>query len=263
MRNLVPSLLLPVLGVALVFLSASCGHLSSPEEFSPVVARRVQGLVVDARQSDPAWEKAVPVTLSLYDPAMGCPEKTVEAVAKEENPVAVTARLLHDEKNLYVGCHIRNDDICCLTSEDQLLHFLLGDVMEVFLKPAQAYCYLELYATPSARKTTFFFPSRSWGGPEYLATQSLMPELGVVSAVDGTLNDSTDRDDGWWTVMTIPKEMVEKKTGVPLESGQIWQILLAGYARSSHRSFCVNFSYPLQPVLNFHHQEYWGALVLE
>ncbi len=228
-----------------------------------MTAHRVQGLAVDARQGDPAWAKAEPVTLALYDPAMGCPEKTVESIAKEHNPVKVTVRLLHDEKNLYVGCHIENDDVCCLTSEDQQLHFFLGDVMEVFLKPLQTPCYLELYATPSARKTTYFFPSRSWGGPDFLDMQSLMPGFDVVSAVDGTLNDPKDRDEGWWTVMTISKAMVEEKTGVPLEAGRPWQILLAGYARSSHRTFCVNFSYPLQPVLNFHLQEYWGTLVLE
>ncbi len=237
--------------------------MRTQEEVLPVVARRVQGLVVDARQSDPAWESAVPVTLSLYEAGNGCPEKTVEATQKEACPVTATMRLLHDEKNLYVGVHVRNDDVCCLTEEDQRFHFFLGDVAEVFLKPAQALCYLELYSTPSARRTTYFFPSRSWGGEDFLAMQSLIPELGVVAEVDGTLNDSSDRDDGWWAVMTIPKAMVEEKTGVPLESGQPWQILLAGYSRSRYRTFCVNFSYPLQPVLNFHLHEYWGNLVLE
>lgn len=258
------SILLPALLACLGFLSAGCLHLPvSQEPAPPVVARRVESLVVDARQGDKAWEGASPITLLLYDPAKGMPEKSVQAVHAQPCPVKATVRLLHDEKNLYVGCQVENDDICSLVPQDQLFHFFLGDVMEVFLKPKEGNAYLELYATPSGHKTTYFFPSRSWGGVDFLALQKVLPEMKVAAEVEGTLNDSSDRDSCWRAVMTIPKALVEEKTGVPLAPGRGWQILLAGYSRSSYRTYAVNFSYPLLPALNFHLHEYWGELVLE
>ena len=166
-----------------------------------------------------------------------------------------------DNENLYIGCRIENDDIWTLDRRDQQRHYLTGDVFEVFLKPEESNAYLELYATPSGNKSAFYFPSRAFGGTVLIDRQKLLPGIEVVSKVDGTLNDSSDTDRGWTSVMTVSRKAVEEKLGIPLDSGRAWRILLAGYSFSGNRTFGENFSYPLLPQLNYHLYEYYAPLI--
>ncbi len=43
--------------------------------------------------------------------------------------------------------------------EDQLHHYQMGDLVELFLKPEDYTWYWELYATPIGKKTNFWFPA--------------------------------------------------------------------------------------------------------
>ena len=230
------------------------------EPVSQVEAVYAPGLRVDAEMSDPAWRKAPEYRLSRYRNFQHLPEKTVAAIEAGKYEVRAFAKLLYDDENLYIGCRIENDDIWTLDRQDQLRHYLTGDVFEVFLKPEEGNAYLELYATPSGNKSAFHFPSRAFGGTILIDQQKLMPGIEVVSKVDGTLNDSSDADRGWTSVMTVSRKAVEEKLGVPVDSERVWYVLLAGYTFSGNRTFGENFSYPLLPQLNYHLYEYYAPL---
>ena len=245
---------------AAILAACLAGCCTNVEPISRVEAVYAPGLRVDAGMSDPAWQKAPEYRLRCYRNFQHLPEKTVAAIEAGKYEVQASAKLLYDDENLYIGCRIENDDIWTLDQQDQLRHYLTGDVFEVFLKPEESNAYLELYATPSGNKSAFYFPSRAFGGTVLIDQQKLMPGIEVVSKVDGTLNDSSDADRGWTSVMTVSRKAVEEKLGVPLDSERVWYVLLAGYTFSGNRTFGENFSYPLLPQLNYHLYEYYAPL---
>lgn len=241
---------------------AGC-HVIDTMPAEQVTASYKSGVRVDATMSDPAWKKAQEYRLQCYRSFRRMPDKTAAAIEKSKYWVEASARLLYDDDNLYIGCRIENDDIRTLELKDQLRHYLTGDVIEVFLKPVEANGYFELYATPSGHKSTFFFPSRSFNNTVLIDRQELMPGVEVVSCVDGTLNNPNDIDRSWSTVLTVSRNLLEAKTGVPFDSRHPWTILLAGYSFSQNRIFDTNFSYPQLPVLNYHVYEYYAPLILK
>lgn len=245
---------------AIILTACFASGCTSIEQVCRMEAAYAPGLNADAEMSDPAWKQTPEYRLQCYRNFQHLPEKTVAAIETGKHEVQVSAKLLYDDENLYIGCRIENDDIRTLDQRDQQRHYLTGDVFEIFLKPEKSNAYLELYATPSGNKSAFYFPSRAFGGTILIDQQKLMPGIEVVAKVHGTLNDSSDTDQYWTAVMTISRKAVEKKLGVPLAPGHAWNILLAGYSFSANRTFGVNFSCPLLPQLNYHLYEYYAPL---
>ena len=138
---------------AAILAACLAGCCTNVEPISRVEAVYAPGLRVDAGMSDSAWQKAPEYRLRCYRNFQHLPEKTVAAIEAGKYEVQASAKLLYDDENLYIGCRIENDDIWTLDQQDQLRHYLTGDVFEVFLKPEESNAYLELYATPSGNNS--------------------------------------------------------------------------------------------------------------
>lgn len=64
-----------------------------------------------------------------------------------------------NELGLYVRAELEDSCLIAMNRQDEQLHYLYGDVFEVFLKPLSDPYKWEMYVTPFGNKSTLFFPS--------------------------------------------------------------------------------------------------------
>ena len=202
----------------------------------PTVAEKNQGpgtlrarhtaapLVVDGRLDEAVWKQARVYPLHLADD-----------MAPNGEPVkeAGKIQLAWDDRYLYVGIRCVDSDLVAEGREDEMRHFELGDLFELFLKPDEESWYWELYVTPRGKKTSFFFPGCGrFGLPGNMNYQS---GLQVAARCDGTLDNWRDKDVGWTAEMAMPiKDLSEE--GYPFAPDKKWRILVARYNYSRYFS---------------------------
>lgn len=249
-----------MIGAASIAVLSATLSASSPEqeeaEADPAVmtaARAQQPVVLDGRLDDPVWSEA-----PVYELGPTPPNSAVLEGGR--------VQLAWDDQFLYVAATVLDSDVVAESDEDQAPHFRTGDVVEVFLKPQGKLYYWELYATPHARKTAYFFPSRGRG---WLPSSGENPiAMHVAAAIDGTLNDWKDRDHGWTAEIAIPQAEL-RALGDPLgRDAPPWRILIGRYNYSAYLDVdtaelsCV----PTRPGgvdRRFNLYEYWADLYWE
>ena len=168
-----------------------------------------------------------------------------------------TVRLMYDDKYLYIGAFLEDSDVVQYGKVNQSHFYLTGDLLEMFLKPANAPSYWECYGTPNGKKTSLFFTNRRY--PLDPVKNVLMDGMIVAAKVHGTLNNYNDKDKGWSIEIALPRKNLEK-TGWAFKPGEPWTILIARY-NYNYGSIDANphFStYPELPVVNYHHLEYYA-----
>ncbi len=171
-----------------------------------------------------------------------------------------SVKFLWNEKGLYVRGEFQDSDIVAEGTKDQEHHYTLGDLMEVFLKPAAQTWYWELYATPQKLKTAFFFPG---GGRLFLPSCAENPsDLSVDAFLQGTLNQWKDRDQGWIATMFVPIQTLTSQ-GDSFGGGSHWKVLLGRYNYSRYLRQVEHSSAPQLSALSFHLQEEYATLKLE
>lgn len=168
-----------------------------------------------------------------------------------------TVRLLWSSEYLFIGVDLSDSDVVQEDDRDQQHHYRTGDVIEVFLKPAEAPFYWEFYAAPNDSATAFFYPGRGrLGLPSNLDYQS---RVRVAVQLNGTLNDWRDRDVGWSAEVVIPRSELTAH-GIPFDPGQSWRILIGRYNYSAFLTDRELTMYPPLPRATFHRYEYWARL---
>ena len=174
-------------------------------------------IVVDGRLDEPVWGRTDVYTMNLAD------DRSAEAAEIEENG---RVRLAWDDEYFYVGVEFDDSDIVAEGENDQLMHFKLGDVCELFLKPAEKTWYWELYVTPLGKKSSFWFPGRGrMGLPGNFKYEC---GLDVAAQCEGTLNNWADTDKCWTAEMAVPVRDLTAH-GEDFSAGADWRILVARY----------------------------------
>ena len=102
---------------------------------------------IDGRLDDTAWQNAQVYTMSLSKDKKG---QTLEEGAE--------VKVAWDDKYVYLGVKFVDSDLVAEGEKDQLHHYGLGDVCELFLKSVNHTWYWELYVTPHGKKTSFRIP---------------------------------------------------------------------------------------------------------
>jgi len=213
MKNVVICVLL-----SLAYWLGGCASMSCKEG---VVARYTAGpVIVDGRLDDAAWRQA-----AVYRMRLSRDRQAEGQVLRNGAKVQVA----WDDNYFYLGVHFTDSDIAATGEKDQLHHYLLGDVCELFLKPARQENYLELYVTPRSKKTSFFIPqvNKTRNGPGSLEDY----DCGLVVAahvVKGTLNQRDDKDGSWSAEMAMPVKDLER-LGEKVAVGAAWRILISRY----------------------------------
>lgn len=219
-----------------------------------IVARRAHGRIfIDGNLDEAAWGRASVID-GFFTIADG---GSVPAAAR------TSVRVLWDEKNLYVGAEMEDEDIVARhtvknskTWED--------DVFEIFIKPfGDRDGYYEFHVTPRNTTLQLFFPSRSLKGP----FQNHVFEGGMQSAVSvrGAINCGESKDEGWTAEIAVPFSAFGI-TAPPPESGTVWTGAFCRYDYPRFRPGCCGRPKELSSsaalsILNFHRYEDYDRLV--
>jgi hypothetical protein len=213
--------MMKTLTVFMVMLLAVFATAAAQEPRTTMTAKRAAAPVtIDGKLDEPVWQEAPAYALDLADDADGGPlEEKGEA------------KLAWDDEYLYVAIRYEDSDVVAEGKARNEKHFELGDLAEVFVKPAHNTLYWELYATPHSLTSTFFFPSWARSLPSCFEYEM---DIAVAGRVEGTLNDWTDRDTAWTAEMAIPIGELEKY-GDDFDEDD-WTILVARYNYGRYRT---------------------------
>lgn len=195
---------------ALLFASAAiaiavAGCVAPPEAAAPVTARYAEHPpVVDGKPDDPAWRHAEWIALDGSRPALPRNEAEWEfhsavsggrGYVEEQFRQQTRAAALWDENGLYLALETEDADVQALHGEGKWIW--LGDVLEIFLAPrAEAGAPVwELQVNPANAR--FMQPA-------------LPVEPVTAVHVDGSLNRSGGRDNGWSAEIFLPWNQLEE-----------------------------------------------------
>lgn len=261
-KTKLPNSALALLAAVLFLPIAACssGKTSGPSKPSiaptPVsVAWAPSPVQVDGVLDDAVWRAAPRHAFVL-------PANMAGRAAAYGDEIPAYAQLALDDRFLYVAAWFRDRDVQAQGHADQQMHFQLGDTLEVFLGPAKSSWYWEIYATPNARKTLYFFPSPAHQGLPSSQAQDPSP-LRVAARIQGSLNQWRDEDEGWTVEVAIPLTLLAEQ-GVPLDADHPWRVLLArvNYSRPSPRAGPDLTTVPGVSWPGFHDQSLYGPLIL-
>lgn len=247
--------------IAAVFPSAGCVNDVQPNQAvveqakSVVVANYAPcGIILDGKLDEAVWQDAevYQTNLSLDRQAKG--DSLIEGGK---------VRYAWDDTNLYVAIDFIDSDVVAEGTEDQLHHYKLGDLAEVFIKPADYPWYWELYATPRGNKTTFFFPSKGlFGLPSCFEYQFKKDQLQVAAQINGTLNDYRDRDTNWMAEFVIPISELTSR-GEKFGPDTKWKIFVGRYNYSYYLKAKELSMSPALPVTSYHLIDSYATLILK
>ena len=219
-----------------------------------------EAIKLDGKLDEKIWSKAPAYTLTFVNEVAGWPAAERDRVLQDKYESA-KVRFLYDDKYLYVGAELEDDDVISYLERDQDLLYRGADTLEIFLSPARGAHYWELYSTPSAYRTSFCFPSGGMIGLQEVFSKSmLMPGFETAFTVNGKINDHKVKDNGWTTEMRIPLSEIAKK-GVKFGPGEEWSILAARY-NYSHNMYRRQLSvFPALPICSFHLRQYYAPVI--
>ena len=220
---------------------------------SVMIAKYTQKTVVlDGKLDDQAWKSAETYSLALADDRAGRGE-TLEEGAE--------VQLAWDDQYLYIGVKYIDSEIIAEGTQDQLPHFMLGDVCEVFLKPKNQPWYWELFATPLAKKSHLWWPKiNSIGSYDAYNNQS---DMKVAASCQGTPNQPQDRDQYWIVEIAMPIRDLAAK-GAEFQPGDDWSIMVAryNYSRYLNRKGPELSMNPKLTKTNYHLVDEYATLLL-
>ena len=238
-----------------VLACSACQRTSLPRSGPLVVHRTATAIQLDGRVDKPVWQQVEPVRFDIPR------ELQRQGQSLEEGG---TARLLWDDQNLYVAFDFVDSDVVALGKEDDLEQHQLGDVAEIFLKPAEQTWYWEFHVTPAGKASTYWHVGRGRFGMQNPDGHIKPRFFQLAVQVQGTLNDWHDRDQGWTAEVAIPFDKLDRfhERAGPQDN---WTILLSRYNYTRYRVQATGpelSSWPVLPKPFFHLVEEYAPLKL-
>lgn len=214
---------------------------SAPELPEYKVVRTQKPPAIDGVLDEEAWKAATPVVLrGSFD---GQPAS-----------LRTEARLLYDDTNLYVSFVAEDPDIWgTLRKRDDPIYE--QEVVEIFLDAnADGRTYNELQVSPHNVIFDAYFPARRQG-------MDTSWDSGMRTAVQvrGTLDNPSDRDEGWTVEAQIPFARLAEVPSIPPKKGERWRFNLY---RLEHRDRRTVEGYAFSPLFigDFHALPRFGWL---
>jgi hypothetical protein len=196
--------------VAFLITSAVCAQTRpAPPIPKYEVKRATSPIVIDGKLDDKAWATANTGELTFpWDSQTGAKQKTV-------------ARLLWDDDNLYVSYDCEDADVTAQFTQrdDQTWQ---DDAVEIFInpRPAQTTAYIGLEMNARGVIYDYLLVTVAPGSRMFFKRFNLEGvKVGV--AVNGTLNDRSDKDKGWSLEVSIPWVNFEEFSKRP-SPGTVW-----------------------------------------
>jgi hypothetical protein len=226
----------------LAFLSAQ-RKIGELQHKHASIARASSPIDIDGKRDEPDWESAAPVgdfVFTWWKEGDGERQQT-------------DARMLWDDRYLYVSFHCQDHDIQATRTERDSKVFR-DDCVEVFASPEfnhpENYFNIEMNAL-GAQLDQYRPDGNS-------SSTSWDPEgIRVAVSIDGTLNDASDVDRGWTLEVAIPFQLFQRvmPAGRPT-AGDRWRLNLSRL--EANMSVKSQWSQGDRNFPRFHHPEYFG-----
>ena len=243
----------------LLVATVACFNLhAQPKQYD--CHRAGSAVKIDGRLDDAAWGKA-PWTDAFVD------------IVGEDRPkprFRTRIKMLWDDEYLYIGAELEETDVwATLTAHDSVI-FRDND-FEVFLNPTGdglKYFEFEINALNTGWDLFLDKPYKQGGKAD---NSCEMPGYKSAVAIDGTLNDASDRDKGWSVELALPwSAFVERSGKGRPNTGETWRM---NFSRVEWRVRVVDGKYQNVPglkednwvwtpqgVVNMHVPEKWGTV---
>jgi hypothetical protein len=243
----------------LLVTSLACLNLiGQPKQYD--CHRASASVKIDGRLDDPAWSKA-----SWTDAFID--------IVGEDHPkprFQTRMKMLWDDDYLYIGAELEEPDVWAkLTAHDSVI-FRDND-FEVFLNPtgdALKYFEFEINALNTGWDLFLDKPYKQGGKAD---NSWEMPGYRSAVAIDGTLNDPSDRDKGWSVELALPWSAFVDRSGKGRPNiGDQWRM---NFSRVEWQVRVVDGKYEKVPgtkednwvwspqgVVNMHVPEKWGVV---
>ena len=163
---------------------------------------------------------------------------------------ATTFRVLWDERHLFFAfdCADRDVQAAALERDGPVWEW---DCVEIFLLPEfESGLYWEINVTPAGSIYDALNAKKfkGWGG--LARTELTVAGLQTAWSVDGTLNQSDDRDVGYTVEIAVPFHQIPSYTrGNPPRPGDTLHLMLVRIDRNAERAAAYAFT----PLLNWGH----------
>jgi hypothetical protein len=211
-------------------------------EISRYVVKRTLGPInVDGVLNEPSWNASASTGPFRLNDGSGYPRSKVEA------------KILWDETNLYVAFLCEDTDIyATLKKRDQ--HLWEEEVVEIFIDPdGDQRDYIELEINPLGTFLDLFvltplvpIPYESYNIPARWAVK-----------VDGTVNNSSDKDRGWTAEFSMPLREAVTAPNIPPKEGDKWRLNLY---RIEQRPFAENTAWSPTLAPSYHTPARFGEI---
>jgi mono/diheme cytochrome c family protein len=244
-----PGVAARVVGAVILWCGAVAGTAPAANAVEPTLCRWTSSPpAIDGRGDDPAWTKAA-----------AAPPFALPWLGEKNRPADMQTKLklLWDRGYLYFLAEMEDRDLWAdITEQDG--RCWENDVFELFFKPSREHKgYYEFQVTPRGTRLDMFIPKRD--GDLFEANRSKGPFFWETKiSLNGTLNERTDKDEGWTVEGRIPWTDLLRTGGRPA-AGETWHYAGCRYdyvlGREPELSTCAPLASEKQA--NFHkHEDY-------
>ena len=205
---------------------------------------------IDGKVDDAVWKKAG-WTTDFVD---------IEGAAKPRPRFRTRVKMLWDHHYLYIAAQLEEPDVkATLTQHDSVI-FKDND-FEVFVKPlpaTQSYYEFEMNALNTGWDLFLPKPYKMGGHPD---NSWDIPNMRTAVSVQGTLNDPTDKDEGWTLEVAYPLNAFQARQDVPLPiPGTQWRLNFSRVEWKAGQPKEDNWVWSPQGIVDMHVPERWGYL---
>jgi hypothetical protein len=210
--------------------------------------KRASGpIVVDGKPDDKAWAAAGKIELIFpWDSQTGAKQKTI-------------ARLLWDDRNLYVSYECEDTDIVAFrTQHDDPTY--LDDAVEIMINPLPSQTGIYYGLEMNVRAVLYDYVMYQVNGANHLFKQFDLQGVQLATFIDGTLNMRGDKDKGWSLEVAIPFTNFDGLAKPP-KAGDVWTANINRWDGVEPNRRMSNWSDPMRPTPDPHVPARFGQLV--
>ncbi|WP_446742698.1 carbohydrate-binding family 9-like protein [Silvibacterium acidisoli] len=205
---------------------------------------------IDGKLDDAAWQKAQ-WTTDFVD---------IEGDKQPRPKYRTRVKMLWDDHYLYIAAELEEPDVkATLTQHDSVIFH--DNDFEVFVKPlpsTESYYEFEINALNTGWDLFLPKPYSENGKPD---NSWDIEGLKTAISVQGTLNNSSDRDRGWTVEIAYPLDAFASRQTVPHpQPGTVWRINFSRVEWTKGKPKEDNWVWSPQGVINMHVPDRWGYL---
>lgn len=205
---------------------------------------------IDGKLDDPAW-KAAPWTNDFVD---------IEGAVRPAPRYRTRVKMLWDSQYLYIAAQLEEPDVKATLTQHDAVIFKDND-FEVFIRPlplTDSYYEFEMNALNTSWDLFLAKPYRMGGHAD---NSWDIQGLKTAVAIQGTLNNSADRDHGWTLEIAYPLSAFQSRQDVPLpKPGTQWRLNFSRVEWTPGNPKEDNWVWSPQGIVDMHVPERWGYL---